>query len=120
MTETTYKVTPDNLTRVQALLRRASAGIPGLTITVGEEQPLRVTRYEMQEGARGRFEQVPVARWTVAVVPVTVGVPDIAATAGWRYLGEREATLVSWVRPSTTAAEAAAAAAPCAACGRAS
>ena len=108
MTETTYNVTPDNLTRVQALLRRAAAGIPGLTIAVGSEQPLRVTRYEMQEGARGRFEQVPVARWTVTVVPVTVGVPDIAATAGWRYLGEREATLVSWVRPSTTAAEAAA------------
>jgi len=108
MTETTYNVTPDNLTRVQALLRRAAAGIPGLTIAVGSEQPLRVTRYEMQEGARGRFEQVPVARWTVAVVPVTVGVPDIDLTAGWRYLGEREANLVSWVRPSTTAAEAAA------------
>lgn len=108
MTETTYNVTPDNLPRVQALLRRAAAGIPGLTIAVGSEQPLRVTRYEMQEGARGRFEQVPVARWTVTVVPVAVGVPDIAATAGWRYIGEREATIVSWVRPSTTAAEAAA------------
>lgn len=108
MTETTYKVTPDTLPRVMALLTRAAAGIPGLTLTAGVEQPLLVTRYEMQEGARGRMEQVPVASWHVGVVPVTVGVPDIDATGGWRYIAEREAALVRWVRPSTTAAEAAA------------
>ena len=108
MTETTYKVTPTNLTRVMALLNRAAAGIPGLTLTAGVEQPQRVTRYEMQEGARGRMERVAVAHWHVGVVPVTVGVPDIDATGGWRYIAEREAKLVRWVRPSTTAAEAAA------------
>ena len=108
MTETTYKVTPSNMPRVMALLNRAAAGIPGLTLTAGVEQPQRVTRYEMQEGARGRMEQVPVARWFVGVVPVTVGIPDIDASSGWRYIAEREGALVRWVRPSTTAAEAAA------------